>query len=41
MYNLLNVDTILVQNNTVGGSFDNISAIIDGRVIRLGVNVTF
>ena len=41
IYNVLNVDTILVQNNTVGASLDRISAIIDGRVMRVGVNVTF
>ena len=41
IYNLINVDTILVQNNFHGGSLDNIAAIIDGRVIRLGVNITF
>ena len=41
IYNVANVDTILVQGNIFGGSFDKISTIIDGRVIRLGVNVTF
>ena len=41
IYNVLNVDTILVQNNSFGGSLDNITAIIDGRVMRVGVNITF
>ena len=47
IYNTLNTDTILLRNNlwspltSDGGSLDNIQAIVDGRVIRIGVNVTF
>ena len=41
IYNVANVDTVLVRGNIFGGSFDNISAIIDGRVVRLGARVTF
>ena len=37
----MNVDTVLVRGNIFGGSFDKISAIIDGRVIRLGARLTF
>jgi len=41
IYNAMNVDTVLVRGNIFGGSFDKISAIIDGRVVRLGARLTF
>ena len=47
IYNALNADTILLRNNIYspfsadGGNLDNIQAIVDGRVIRVGVNITF
>ena len=47
IYNALNADTILLRNNVYtpftadGGTLNNIQAIVDGRVMRVGVNITF
>ena len=41
IFNVTNTATVQAQNNSFGPNLDRIQAILDGRVIRLGVQVDF
>jgi hypothetical protein len=41
IFNLTNTATIQAQNNSFGPNLDRVQAIVDGRVIRLGIQVDF
>jgi len=40
-YNLLNVGPVLVLNNTFGAAWQTPTAILSGRLLKLGVHVNF
>ncbi len=40
-YNLLNVGPVLVLNNTFGTAWQTPTAILSGRLLKLGVHVNF
>jgi hypothetical protein len=41
VYNLFNADTILARNNTLGGAWGTPLRWLDGRLAKLGIQVTF
>ena len=41
LYNLLNVNTVLSENTTLGSGYETVSATINPRLIRVGVKVAF
>jgi hypothetical protein len=41
MYNLLNSSAILAQNNTFGSAWRTPTLILQGRLIKLGVQIDF
>ena len=41
LFNLTNSATVLSQNNTFGPALNNVQSILDGRVVRFGVQVDF
>jgi hypothetical protein len=41
IFNLTNTATVQAQNNSFGPNLDRVQAIVDGRVIRLGLQVDF
>jgi hypothetical protein len=41
IFNLTNTATVLAQNNSFGPNLDRVQAIVDGRVVRLGMQVDF
>ena len=41
IFNLTNTATIQAENNSFGPNLNKVQAILDGRVVRLGVQVDF
>jgi len=41
IFNLTNRATYLSQNNAFGPTLDRVQTVLDGRVVRLGVQVAF
>lgn len=41
IFNLTNEATVLIQNNTFGPTLDAVQSILDGRLVRVGVQVDF
>jgi hypothetical protein len=41
IFNATNEDTVLSQNNSFGPTLGRVQSILDGRVVRLGVQVDF
>ena len=41
IFNLTNTATVLAQNNSFGPNLDRVQAIVDGRVVRVGIQVDF
>jgi hypothetical protein len=40
-FNALNAPTILTQNNTFGSSLNQVQQVLDGRVVRVGMQIDF
>jgi hypothetical protein len=41
IFNATNAATVLAQNNSFGQTLDRVQSILDGRVVRLSVQVDF
>jgi hypothetical protein len=40
-FNALNAPAILTQNNTFGSSLNQVQQVLDGRVVRVGMQIDF
>jgi hypothetical protein len=41
LYNLFNANAVLTQNNTYGAAWQNVTMFLKGRLVKVGLQVTF